>query len=115
MIFKTASKLWHGDTEAEWSGYMLPLVNRMIRQKSPGWAYEKEYRVAYSLQRNPDLVISGRLYFERIPDNFLMRVILGEKCPLEESYVTKALAASGFSSTKIVRAKMSHDTYAVEC
>ena len=95
--------------------YMLPRIELMIRQKSPGWAYEREYRVAFDLQKNQDLVLSDGHYFERIPDNFLIRVILGWKCPLEESYVAKALAASGLGSTKVVRAKMSLDTYAVEC
>jgi hypothetical protein len=101
--------------ESGLNNYVSPLIKRMIRQKSPGWAYEREYRIAFDLQKNKDLVMSDGHYFERIPDNFLIRVILGWRCPLEESYVAKALAASGLASTKVVRAKMSLDTYAVEC
>jgi hypothetical protein len=106
-------KLRHN--QAEFTKYLLSLINLLIRQKSPGWAYEREYRVFFDLQNNKGLEISGEHYFKRIPDNFLIRVILGWRCPLEESSVVKALAASGLPSTKVVRAKMSLDTYAVEC
>jgi hypothetical protein len=94
--------------------YMLPMLLKMIRQKSPGWASEREYRVHFDLLNEIDLQTSGGFYFKRIPDSFLMRVILGWKCPLEEEYVTKALKASGLTSTKVVRAKLSPDYYTVQ-
>jgi hypothetical protein len=101
--------------DVELGKYMLPRIELLIRQKSPGWAYEREYRTAFDFNKSQDLIMSGGHYFKKIPDNFLMRVILGWRCPLEESYVIKALAASGLEATKVVRAKMSLDTYTVEC
>jgi len=101
--------------QLELNRYLLPLLDRLIRQKSPGWAYEREYRVFFDIQNNKDLVLFGGHYFKRIPDNFLNRVILGWRCPLEDPYVTQALNVSGLASTKVVRAKMSLDTYAVQC
>lgn len=107
------AKLQHDEIELK--DYFLQLLNRMIQQKSPSWAYEREYRVHFDILRDKDLQISGGHYFKRIPDNFLTRVILGWRCPLEEQYVMKALAVSGLTSTKVVRAKLSPDTYIVQC
>jgi hypothetical protein len=103
-------KLLHN--EAELNKYMLSMLNRLMRQKSPGWEYEREYRVFFELS---SLDISGGLYFKRIPDNFLKRVILGWRCPLEEQYIVKALKANGLASTEVVRAKMCLNTYAILC
>ena len=90
--------------------HAMPLLNRLLTQKSSGWAYEREYRVFLDLK---SCDISGGLYFKRIPDHFLKRVILGYKCPLEELYVLKALEASGLTETKVVRAKMCLETYSI--
>ena len=93
--------------------YLLPLMEQMIRQKSPSWAYEKEYRFNVELAEN--LETSAGNYFLGISDDFLTRVILGWKCPLEEQYVLKALHKVGLTSTKVVRARISNDTYEVLC
>lgn len=106
-------KLQHD--KAEFERYLLSLLNLLIRRKSPGWAYEREYRVFFDIQNYKDLIMSDGHYFKRIPDNFLTRVILGWRCPLEEQHIIKALEASGLTSTKVVRAKMSLATYKVQC
>jgi hypothetical protein len=90
--------------------YAMPLLKRLLNQKSVGWAYEREYRAFFDLK---NCNIAGGHYFKRIPDNFLKRVILGYKCPLEELYVLKALDASGLKETKVVRAKMCLKTYSI--
>lgn len=95
---------------AEIDQYALPLLNRLLRQKSIGWAYEREYRVFLDLK---SCDISGGHYFRRIPDHVLTRVILGYNCPLEELYVRKALDASGLTETKVARAKMCLETYSI--
>ena len=91
--------------------YLLSRLNLLMTQKSPGWSYEREYRAFVDLVK--DCEISAGLYFRRIPDNFLTRVILGYKCPLEEEYVVKALEKVGLGSTKVVRAKMCLETYSI--
>ena len=95
--------------------YLLPFMKPMMTRKSPSWGYEKEYRVYFDLVKEPNIQTSGGHYFIPIPDNFLTRVILGYKCPLEEQYVAKALEKSGLGSTKVTRAKMSNETYEVRC
>lgn len=90
--------------------YAMPLLNKLLRQKSTGWAYEREYRVSLDLK---SCDISSGHYFKQIPDNFLKRVILGYKCPLEELYVLKALETSGLKEVKIIRAKMCLETYSI--
>jgi hypothetical protein len=91
-------------------GHVRPLLDQLLRQKSNGWSYEREYRVFLDLK---ECDISGGNYFRRIPDHFLTRVILGYKCPLEELYVSKALHAKGLVETKVVRAKICLETYSI--
>lgn len=91
--------------------YLKPFVDQLMRQKSRGWAYEREYRTFVDL--NKDCETSGGLYFRRIPDDYLTRVILGYKCPLEEQYVLKALEKVGLTSTKVVRARMCLESYSI--
>lgn len=95
---------------AGFENYAKPLMNQLLRQKSTGWAYEREYRVFINLK---SCDIFGGNYFQLIPNHFLMRVILGFNCPLEELYVRKALDASGLKETKVVRAKMCLETYSI--
>ena len=95
--------------------YLLPFMKPMMSQKSSSWGYEKEYRIYFDLVNDPNIQTSGGHYFIPIPDNFLTRVILGYKCPLEEQDVAKALGKSGLGSTKVTRAKMSNETYEVRC
>ena len=95
--------------------YLLPFIQQMLRQKSPSWVYEREYRIYFDLVKDQNLQTAGGHYFVRIPDNFLTRVILGSKCLLEEQYVAKALEKSGLTSTKVVRAKICNETYVVRC
>jgi hypothetical protein len=90
--------------------HAMPLLNRLLRQKSSGWSYEREYRVFLDLK---SCDIAEGHYFKRIPDHFLIRVILGYKCPLEELYIRKALDAVGLTETKVVRAKMCLETYSI--
>jgi hypothetical protein len=96
--------------QADFAAYAKPLMDRLLRQKSTGWAYEREYRVFVDLKRCD---ISAGHYYQKIPDHFLMRVILGFNCPLEELYVRKALDAAGLTETKVVRAKMCLETYTI--
>jgi len=95
--------------------YLLPFMQQMLKQKSPSWVYEREYRIYFDLVKDQNLQTAGGHYFVRIPDNFLTRVILGSKCLLEEQYMAKALEKSGLSSTKVVRAKICNETYVVRC
>jgi hypothetical protein len=95
---------------AGFAAYARPLMDRLYRQKSTGWAYEREHRVLIKLE---SCKIAGGFYFQPIPDHFLTRVILGYRCPLDEIYVRKALDATGLTDTKVIRAKLCAKTYAI--
>lgn len=103
-----ANRLHHPDGLNE---YLKPLIEKMIYQKSPGWSYEREYRVHVALD---DCEAASGLYFKPIPDDFLTRVILGFRCPLEEGYIRKALKHIGLKDTEVVRAKMDQHTYTIQ-
>lgn len=92
--------------------HLLPLLNRMLRQKAPSWSYEQEYRVHIGLE---DCETAGGHYFQKIPDDFLTRVILGFRCPLDTRYVRKALDRAGLDATEVVRAKMDQLSYTILC
>jgi len=104
------AKLQHNEDEL--AKYLSSLLDGLMKQKSPGWEYEGEYRLFFELST---LDTYGGLYFKRIPDNFLKRVILGWKCPLEEQYIDRALKANGLTSTEVVRAKLCSETYTIRC
>jgi DUF2971 family protein len=92
--------------------YLLSVLHRLMIQKSPGWAYEREYRVFIDL---PACDISKGNYLRPIPDNFLLRVILGFRCPLERGYVERSLSLNGLASVTVARAKMCSHSYAIRC
>jgi len=95
--------------------YLKPIAASLTEKKSPSWQYEQEYRDTFSL-KNPSLFDLREGYFHiKIPENFLMRVILGWRCRLEEKDVESKLKQVGLNSTKVVRAKLSQGTYEVVC
>jgi hypothetical protein len=96
----------------ELDAYLLPILERMIIQKAPGWSYEREFRAHKYLK---DCETAGGHYFTPIPDDFLRRVILGFRCGLEEQYVRKALDHVGLTDTDVVRAQMDQATYTIKC
>jgi hypothetical protein len=113
MVYTSTRPVLDANRQHDQNGfenYARPLMDQLLRQKSPGWAYEREYRVFCDLK---SCNISTGHYFTRIPDHFLMRVILGFNCPLEELYVHKALDAAGLTETKVIRAKMCLETYSI--
>ena len=87
-----------------------PVLRQLLFRKSPGWAYEQEYR-AYEGLDGCD--VEDGMFFKRIPEDFLTRVILGFRCDLKEDEVQKALHAVGLKDTKVARARMDHHTYAI--
>ncbi len=101
------------DEEAR-RAYLLPLVDRLPRQKSSGWCFEREYRLSIDIndRKHCELAADGRHYW-RIPNDALQRVVLGFRCPLEEHLVRRLLDMNGFADTKIVRAEMRPETYAI--
>ena len=88
----------------------MPLLEKMIFQKSTGWAYEREYRVFTDLEQCE--VGSGH-YFTRIPKDFVRRIILGHQCSLDERYVRKLLSQAGLDAVEVARATMSSSSYLI--
>jgi hypothetical protein len=95
--------------------YLRPIVVRLTEQKSPSWKYEQEYRDNFNLQKTNFYDLRDGYFHIKIPDNFLMRVILGWRCQLKETDMENLLKKVGLHSTKVVRAKLSQSTYEVVC
>jgi hypothetical protein len=103
----------HNLTERE--EYLKSLLDRLRKQKSMGFSFEREYRLAIDLRDRKHCQCNDGNYDWQLPDNSLKRVILGFRCPLEESTVRKLLDKNGFVDTQVVKAKMCSETYAIKC
>lgn len=101
--------------EAEFDNYITPILDRLSSQKSLKWAFESEYRLTVDLKNQNHCYFKNGRHYWRIPKEFLTRVILGFRSPLEDTHVRKLLDMNGFSDAKVVRAKMSAETYAILC
>jgi hypothetical protein len=101
-----------GDKEAR-NRYLLDLLARLMRNKSPGFIFEKEYRLQIDLRDSKRCRLSDGYYDWQLPDHSLKRVILGFCCTLDEATVRRLLDTNGFTETEVVRAKMCQETYSV--
>ncbi len=95
--------------------YLVSLLRCLMTRKSLGWSFEREYRVFIDLNNPKYCLFSDGHYYWRIPEKLLTRVILGFRCPLDETVVRKLLDKNGLVHTDIVRAKMCVETYAIKC
>lgn len=100
----------HPNSAQERKDYVMPLIEQLRTQKSPGWSYEDEYRTFFNLAKRT--AINGH-FFTPIRDGFLKRVILGMKCRFEEDEIKKTLDAVGLTSTSVVRAQRCVTSYKV--
>lgn len=96
--------------------YLKTLLRDLMFRKSLGWAFEREYRMSIDINSQKHcLLLPDGWHHWLIPDNFLKRVILGFRCPLEESVIRKLLDMNGLVDTEIARAKMCSETYTIKC
>ena len=103
----------HARNLDDFKEHMIPIIWRLMKQKSLGWAYEREYRAFVDLGK--DCNLSNGMYFRRIPEKSLKRVLLGFKCPLQEKEVREALHSSGLTTTTVARARMCLKSYEILC
>jgi hypothetical protein len=103
---------WINDQNEE--SRLLDILKKFWYRKSPGWAYEKERRVAIELNT---CRTSNGMFFLDIPTDYLnlKRVILGARCNLGMSYVRRALDLNGFDNVGVVQAKQCNKTYDIRC
>ena len=94
--------------------YLLSLLNGLMRQKSPSWSFEQEYRLQIDLkdQAHCCRLADGRHHWQ-IYRGLLKRLVLGFRCPIEEATARKLLDMNGFTGTNVVRAKLCQETYSV--
>jgi hypothetical protein len=102
-------------SDAELDGHLRPLVDRLMRQKSQGFAFEREYRLHVDLKNQKTCEFLDGHHYWVPPRSLLKRVILGFSCPLREVDVRRLLDKNGFNETSLVRAKMSQETYRILC
>jgi hypothetical protein len=102
-------------SKAAVEAYLKGLLDRLRYQKSPGFSFEREYRLSIDLRNKKRCQNKDGNYDFQLPDNSLKRVILGFRCPLEESNVRRLLDKCGFFETQIKRAEMCSETYSIKC
>src|ERR1700733_9556652 len=94
--------------------YLLSLLYDLMRRKSPSWSFEQEYRLEINLNDKVHCcqLTDGRHYWQ-IHRDVLKRLILGFRCPIEETKARMLLDRNGFTGTDVVRAKLCQVTYSV--
>jgi hypothetical protein len=102
-------------SQAVTEAYLKGLLDRLRHQKSPGFSFEREYRLSIDLRNKQRCQNIDGNYDFKLPSNSLKRVILGFRCPLDESKVRMLLNKNGFCETKITRAEMCRQTYSIKC
>jgi len=106
---------WQLQDEKARESYLLSLIDGLRKQKSSGWSFEQEYRIFIDLNNPNNCKLGDGYHYWPIPKATLNRVVLGYRCPLEESVVRKLLDMNGFGDTKISKATMCRETYTVLC
>jgi hypothetical protein len=101
--------------ETEFVEYIKPIIARFIEQKSESWRFENECRLTVHVKNPNHCQEHNGIPYWPIPKNYLTRIILGFRCPLEETQVRKLLDMNGFEDTGVARAKMCSETYAILC
>jgi hypothetical protein len=94
----------------------MDCVLKTLTTKALGWKVESEYRISIHFACTGCRCENGD-YFLPITDSacVLMEVILGCRCSLDENYVDQTLKQHGFKDVRVARAKLSVDTFQVEC
>jgi hypothetical protein len=95
---------------SERDAHLLAELKKMLARKSPGWSYEREYRVFAGLA---SCVVADGSYFLPIPTDFLKRVILGFKCLIDDVYLRRCLDLAGFPEVEVARAFDDNRTYKI--
>ena len=93
--------------------YLLSLLDRLMRQKSMGFSFEREYRLHINLNNQTYCQVSDGWHHWQIPRDTLKKVVLGYCCALDDAIVRKLLDMNGFVDTKVERAGMCEKTYSI--
>jgi hypothetical protein len=101
--------------DTEFEEYIKPTASTFWKQKSSNWIFEQECRISVDVTNPNHCFEHNGVHHWPIPPKWLKRIILGFRCPLEETNVRKILDMNGFGDTKVVKAKMCSETYAILC
>lgn len=82
------------------------IVRKMLFTKFNNWAYEKEIRAWAPLQNEED----GLHYLEFDGKLHLLEVIIGARCTLQRSEITRALGSLA-GEVKIIKARAAYDKF----
>ena len=94
----------------------MDCVFKTLTTKALGWKIESEFRVTVHFDLPVCRCENGDYFLPITPDTCaLVEVILGCRCSLDTNYVDQTLKQHGFNSVRVVRAKLSLNTFEVEC
>ncbi|MGO9244709.1 MAG: DUF2971 domain-containing protein [Verrucomicrobiia bacterium] len=85
------------------------LGQTLLSRKAKSWQYEQEYRIFAPLN-----LFKDGMYWQQLPKDLLVLVVLGILCPDSDDDFTKLLRNNGFEHTEVRRAKLSRMKYEVE-
>jgi hypothetical protein len=94
----------------------LDCVRKTLTTKALGWKIESEFRITVHFATSCCRCDGGNYFVPIAPATYnLVEVILGCRCPVEENYVAQTLKQNGYTDVRIVRAKLSVNSFEVEC
>lgn len=85
-------------------------IRQLFRTKSPGWSYEKEWRVSFDLK---DCEARNGSYYTPIPTDFLKRIILGAESTLGVGYIERVLKQRNITDVTVTKARKGLDTFKI--
>jgi hypothetical protein len=97
--------------QEQYDEQMRGILLKSVMQKSLSWSYEKGYRVLEDLM---SCQVAQGMYFLKIPENFITRVIIGARSTVSPNYVRRTLEINGLTNVQVVKARRSIKTYDIE-
>ncbi|MEJ0089942.1 MAG: DUF2971 domain-containing protein [Limisphaerales bacterium] len=88
----------------------LEIFKNLIKQKSPSWSYEKEWRGVVKLN---ECEVAGEMYFKTISDEILS-VAIGCRSAIGPNYIRRALDMNGWTNVTVAKAHLSQSKYKIE-
>lgn len=95
-----------------WSRAAERVFAQLWRRKSKGWAYEQEYRYYSPLEACEE---RDGIHITPLVPRMLRRVILGWRCSIEQTAMSRLLSEAGYSDCLVDRARPGESSYAVDC
>lgn len=96
---------------SQYNDELKKIFTNLTKQKSPSWRYEKEWRAIVELNL---CQVSEGMYFRKLSDDDITRVIIGCRSQVSPNYIRQALKVNGWKTDQVVNASLSFENYKIE-